>query len=310
MVDELGDVLFQVLFLSLLLEERGEGDLGAVAESCAAKLIRRHPHVYGDRELEIGRRGARAVGADQARRRGRGRAASGDCPRACPRCSTRARSLRRADPEGSASGDKPGGPRGGRRRTRDAAEREIGEAAAGRPSPSPASSGVDPELALRSGGRQYSARLDCRARERDRDDSGPSGPRLAGQPHGRGRGRRSTPARAAGRRCPRAPRRASSRRSSCATAARNGAARASPRRSPTSTARSPSALKGARAAEQSALDRTMIELDGTPNKGRLGANAILGVSLAAAKAAAADAESTALRVSGGALRGHGRQGGR
>jgi uncharacterized protein YabN with tetrapyrrole methylase and pyrophosphatase domain len=51
MVDELGDVLFQVLFLSLLLEERGEGDLAAVAESCAAKLIRRHPHVYGDKDL-------------------------------------------------------------------------------------------------------------------------------------------------------------------------------------------------------------------------------------------------------------------
>ncbi len=48
------------------------------------------------------------------------------------------------------------------------------------------------------------------------------------------------------------------------------------------------AVEGARAAEQSALDRTMIELDGTPNKGRLGANAILGVSLATAKAAAAD----------------------
>src|SRR3954453_15837069 len=48
------------------------------------------------------------------------------------------------------------------------------------------------------------------------------------------------------------------------------------------------ALRGARAAEQSALDRTMIELDGTPNKGRLGANAILGVSLAVAKSAAAD----------------------
>ena len=46
------------------------------------------------------------------------------------------------------------------------------------------------------------------------------------------------------------------------------------------------ALLGARATEQAALDRTMIELDGTPNKGRLGANAILGVSLAAAKAAA------------------------
>ena len=50
------------------------------------------------------------------------------------------------------------------------------------------------------------------------------------------------------------------------------------------------ALSGARAAEQGALDRTMIELDGTPNKGRLGANAILGVSLAAARAAAVDAE--------------------
>ena len=50
------------------------------------------------------------------------------------------------------------------------------------------------------------------------------------------------------------------------------------------------ALTGARAAEQGALDKTMIELDGTPNKGRLGANAILGVSLAAAKAAAADSQ--------------------
>jgi enolase len=49
------------------------------------------------------------------------------------------------------------------------------------------------------------------------------------------------------------------------------------------------ALKGARAPEQAALDKTMISLDGTPNKGRLGANAILGVSLAVAKAAAADA---------------------
>jgi len=48
------------------------------------------------------------------------------------------------------------------------------------------------------------------------------------------------------------------------------------------------ALTGARAAGQGALDETMIELDGTPNKARLGANAILGVSLAAAKAAAAD----------------------
>jgi len=45
------------------------------------------------------------------------------------------------------------------------------------------------------------------------------------------------------------------------------------------------ALMGADADDQAAVDATMVELDGTPNKGRLGANAILGVSLAAAKAA-------------------------
>ncbi len=49
------------------------------------------------------------------------------------------------------------------------------------------------------------------------------------------------------------------------------------------------AVRGLDARDQAALDHTLIELDGTPNKGRLGANAILGVSLAAAKAAAAAA---------------------
>src|SRR5438477_5809893 len=50
------------------------------------------------------------------------------------------------------------------------------------------------------------------------------------------------------------------------------------------------ALEGARANEQGAIDRTLCDLDGTPNKSRLGANAILGVSLAVARAAAAEAE--------------------
>ena len=49
------------------------------------------------------------------------------------------------------------------------------------------------------------------------------------------------------------------------------------------------AVMGADAADQAGVDRVMRELDGTPNKGRLGANAILGVSLAVAKAAAAEA---------------------
>lgn len=52
LLDELGDVLFQVYFLSLLLEERGKGDLATVAEHCRQKLIRRHPHVFGERAAE------------------------------------------------------------------------------------------------------------------------------------------------------------------------------------------------------------------------------------------------------------------
>jgi enolase len=59
------------------------------------------------------------------------------------------------------------------------------------------------------------------------------------------------------------------------------------------------AVQGLDAADQAALDRAMIDLDGTPNKGRLGANAILGVSLAAAKAAAAEAGQPLWRYLGG-----------
>jgi MazG family protein len=51
LLDELGDVLFQVHFLSLLLEERGAGSLAQVADHCHAKLVRRHPHVFGDVEV-------------------------------------------------------------------------------------------------------------------------------------------------------------------------------------------------------------------------------------------------------------------
>jgi len=50
LLDELGDLLFQVYFLALLLSEQGDGDLEAVARSIHAKLVRRHPHVFGDAE--------------------------------------------------------------------------------------------------------------------------------------------------------------------------------------------------------------------------------------------------------------------
>jgi enolase len=59
------------------------------------------------------------------------------------------------------------------------------------------------------------------------------------------------------------------------------------------------AISGMDAADQVAVDQTMIDLDATPNKGRLGANAILGVSMAVAKAAAEEAELPLYRYIGG-----------
>jgi nucleoside triphosphate diphosphatase len=52
LADELGDLLFQVYFLSLLLQEQGHGDLEQVARGIHEKLVRRHPHVFGDGTAE------------------------------------------------------------------------------------------------------------------------------------------------------------------------------------------------------------------------------------------------------------------
>jgi XTP/dITP diphosphohydrolase/tetrapyrrole methylase family protein/MazG family protein/ATP diphosphatase len=48
LADELGDLLFQVTFLALLLEEQGEADLASIARAAHEKLVRRHPHVFGE----------------------------------------------------------------------------------------------------------------------------------------------------------------------------------------------------------------------------------------------------------------------
>ncbi|HEY7017467.1 MAG TPA: nucleoside triphosphate pyrophosphohydrolase [Gaiellaceae bacterium] len=52
LVDELGDLLFQVYFLALLLQEEGAGDLEAVARGVHEKLVRRHPHVFGETDAK------------------------------------------------------------------------------------------------------------------------------------------------------------------------------------------------------------------------------------------------------------------
>ena len=84
LLDELGDVLFQVHFLSLLLEERGAGDLAAVAEHCRQKLIRRHPHVFGEAESETAGEVLRSWDAIKATEAGREPGIFGEVPENLP----------------------------------------------------------------------------------------------------------------------------------------------------------------------------------------------------------------------------------
>jgi MazG family protein len=56
LLDEVGDLLFQSYFLALLLQERGTGDLETAARTVHAKLVRRHPHVFGDVEARSAER--------------------------------------------------------------------------------------------------------------------------------------------------------------------------------------------------------------------------------------------------------------
>jgi len=156
LLDELGDVLFQVYFLSLLLEERGEGDLGAVAEHCRQKLIRRHPHIFGEVEVS----GAAEVLRNWdtiKREQESGGSLFGDLPESLPSTLYARKALRRASSAGNAEPTEA-----------ELAQRLSGEAgrlavAAGRDDVFHAAgemlfaavelarrSGADPELALRA----------------------------------------------------------------------------------------------------------------------------------------------------------------
>ena len=144
--DELGDVLFQVLFLSLLLEERGAGSLDAVADGMSAKLIRRHPHVFGEVEAETATEVLRNW--DQIKREVEGRGADdpfADVPENLPGLLYARKILRRAEPEGGAPVD---------RERRDETEAAIGEMLLEAVRLS-RRAGVDPELALRAAAERY-----------------------------------------------------------------------------------------------------------------------------------------------------------
>jgi XTP/dITP diphosphohydrolase/tetrapyrrole methylase family protein/MazG family protein/ATP diphosphatase len=84
LLDELGDVLFQVHFLSLLLEERAAGDLAQVADHCAEKLIRRHPHVFGETRAETAQEVLRNWDQIKQREPGREAGVFGEVPENLP----------------------------------------------------------------------------------------------------------------------------------------------------------------------------------------------------------------------------------
>jgi MazG family protein len=143
LLDELGDVLFQVYFLALLLEERGRGDLAAVAEHCREKLIRRHPHVFGERAAETA--GDVARNWNEIKREDeRGGEIFGQIPETLPSTLYAKKVLKRADSAGFRWN--PGADDHGERLF--AAVREAIDA------------GVDPELALRRAADRFRARVE------------------------------------------------------------------------------------------------------------------------------------------------------
>src|SRR3954467_1155353 len=84
LLDELGDVLFQVPFRALLLGERGHGSLAAVAEHAHAKLVRRHPHIFGDVEVDGAGEGLRNWDQIKKTEPGREPGIFGDVPENLP----------------------------------------------------------------------------------------------------------------------------------------------------------------------------------------------------------------------------------
>ena len=158
LLDELGDVLFQVYFLALLLEERGAGSLAEVAEGMSEKLIRRHPHVFGDVEAETSK--DVRTRWDRIKREVEGRGENepfADVPENLPALLYARKVQRRAASSGLAGSDALDGNLQGVER--DAAERWLGETLFALVDLARRLR-VDPELALRSAAGRFRAGLD------------------------------------------------------------------------------------------------------------------------------------------------------
>lgn len=165
LADELGDLLFQSVFLARLLEEEGGADLGRIAREQADKLVARHPHVYGDAAA----RDAQGVVDLWERRKREERAGQGifhDLPAGLPALAYATKAQRRAAAVGFAF---PGAPEALAALHEEVAEldaapgeRELGDvllaavAVAG-------VLGADPELALRGAARRFRERVEAAA---------------------------------------------------------------------------------------------------------------------------------------------------
>jgi uncharacterized protein YabN with tetrapyrrole methylase and pyrophosphatase domain len=156
LLDELGDVLFQVMFLSMLLEERGAGSLAEVADHCREKLIRRHPHVFGEAAAESAAEVLESWSKIK-REQERGGEVFGSLPENLPATLYAKKVLRRAQSAGLTPAEGPG-EGGGPPPAADAFEAigaQLFDAvrAAG-------AAGVDPELALREAAHRFKIELE------------------------------------------------------------------------------------------------------------------------------------------------------
>jgi len=157
LLDELGDVLFQVHFLSLLLEERGAGDLAAVAEHCRQKLIRRHPHVFGDVEAQTAGAVLKNWDAIKATEPGRESGIFGEVPENLPALLYARKVQRRAATAGLL--ERAPDPGDAQRGDRGAVFEQVGEQLFAAVDEARRLR-VDPELALRAAAQRFRDRLD------------------------------------------------------------------------------------------------------------------------------------------------------
>jgi MazG family protein len=172
LLDELGDVLFQVHFLSLLLEERGAGDLARVADHIRTKLVRRHPHVFGDVEAESAGEVLRNWDAIKADEPGRERGLFAEVPENLPGPTYARKMQRRA----ATSGFDPLGAEealeavraGADEAARDGSFEAVGDLLFAAVNAARKLK-VDPELALRASAERFRGRVETAAELAERE---------------------------------------------------------------------------------------------------------------------------------------------